>query len=789
LAARSYEEDVDYALEKDGERRRGGEEGAPYHTRYDSKPFSYIRQNPSAPTSRAASRERSGLGLESPALLRRVIATENGTQNGAETPPLWAPPPAAARATESPQSSNEAHSSQASSGGSSYQHISNGAANRSVILDALNSTSSVLENSFAAHSGNNSETNGGGNCGNNGVAERGEEERMSWLHRQQQKLQERRDGQKKTQQESAFLIKELKTSLERARSGGTETTDGYASDANSLLCSETSREPSPAKQQIYQVPLQVEERGSVQQGSKIQSSFQNSDLRGANSETRARSSSELGTRSSESGFHSSESSSQQAYSSVQTSESSNQQIYSSVQKRSMTPSMSTKKAAELKSLLNRQRSDTSYDRSWPGVQRRRQDSESEAELSMLRTNGAQNGSCGSIDSAGMLCGGSRPITPAFPQVPGTPLFNQSSNSNGLQTSTLPPKSPGSALLQGNRHNSRPDLTYRAPSPAGSFYQADPNLSSRRGSVSSEPTDVAASHVRLVKENHKWWYKPHITREDAINLLKSQSPGTFIVRDSNTFPDSFGLALKVATPPQNGQQRSNGQQSSEELVRHFLIEPTSKGVKLKGYSNEPVFASLSALIYQHTLTPLALPIRLVLPQADLGPAGSIVEPSASTQMQQLLQQGAACNLHYLFSMDTDQLTGPQAVRKTVSQLFLTRPVPSPTTVHFKVSGQGITLTDNARKLFFRKHYNVNQISHCGVDPEDRKWSLKSSDGSLSAPNKLFAFVARKAASRACNQCHVFAELDLDQPARAIVNFVNKLMMSTSNGSAGRPADMV
>jgi len=26
----------------------------------------------------------------------------------------------------------------------------------------------------------------------------------------------------------------------------------------------------------------------------------------------------------------------------------------------------------------------------------------------------------------------------------------------------------------------------------------------------------------------------------------------------------------------------------ELVRHFLIEPTSKGVRLKGCSNEPVF---------------------------------------------------------------------------------------------------------------------------------------------------------------------------------------------------------
>jgi hypothetical protein len=35
----------------------------------------------------------------------------------------------------------------------------------------------------------------------------------------------------------------------------------------------------------------------------------------------------------------------------------------------------------------------------------------------------------------------------------------------------------------------------------------------------------------------------------------------------------------------------------------------QGVKLKGYSNEPVFASLSALIYQHTLISLALLVTL------------------------------------------------------------------------------------------------------------------------------------------------------------------------------------
>lgn len=31
--------------------------------------------------------------------------------------------------------------------------------------------------------------------------------------------------------------------------------------------------------------------------------------------------------------------------------------------------------------------------------------------------------------------------------------------------------------------------------------------------------------------------------------------------------------------------------SADLVRHFLIEPTPKGVRLKGCSNEPVFGKL------------------------------------------------------------------------------------------------------------------------------------------------------------------------------------------------------
>lgn len=847
---RSYEEDVDYALDRselgsplprvhsptrkvgvtpqvavdnykeyytDPAKARGGvtmgQEPQPYHTRYDSKPFSYIRgNNGQPPFSRPGSRNgsvgldsqdggRSRVGLESPSLLRRVMGGSSVGDD--DTPPPSPGSPAFRRDSpainkfaydsparsaspfnasprrESNGSNNKSSFNNTStevnitfnnttSGQSNYNNNSNGLSSSynksysdSPFLSALNSTSSVLENSFSEinqMSSRNSEQPPESDAG------------LTWLQKQQKKLEERRESQKRQQQESCVLIKELKSSLQRARSGGTETTDGYASDVNSLLYSETSRESSPAKQiPIYNVPLQVETSQQQQQQQHNGSSFQN----------------------------------------IQNMSSQNN-MYSSVNKSSTLPapsrdppqssaqyatppavnyrSSSASRAYDHNSSLSRNGSDASHDRGRPGMQRKRAESESEAELanlnggngyhqgyntiSSLRNNEIMNGSCRSIDSAGGMGGysapGSRSMTPAFPAMPSTPYFNHSSN-------TLPPKSPGTVPgVFTSRNNSRVDLTARAPSPAGSMYQGGDLTMSRRGSFSSEPADISSNNVKLVKDNYKFWYKPTITREEAIVLLKTQPPGTFVVRDSNSFPGAFGLALKVATPPANSNK--TGGDPNSELVRHFLIEPTSKGVKLKGYSNEPVFASLSALVYQHTITALALPTQLVLPQQDLGDVGSSAENTTNAQMQQLLQLGAACNVHYLFTMETDQLTGSQAVKKTISQLFLTRPFPSPTVVHFKVSGQGITLTDQARKLFFRKHYSVSTISHCGMDPEDRRWSIRNQDGIPQGSNRLFGFVARKPTNRSCNQCHVFAELDPDQPARAIVNFVNKLMLS-------------
>lgn len=58
--------------------------------------------------------------------------------------------------------------------------------------------------------------------------------------------------------------------------------------------------------------------------------------------------------------------------------------------------------------------------------------------------------------------------------------------------------------------------------------------------------------------------------------------------------------------------------------------------------------------------------------------------------------SACNVLYLYTKDMESLTGPQAVRKTTALLLDQKPLPEPTVVHFKVSSQGITLTDNNRQ---------------------------------------------------------------------------------------------
>ncbi|CAG9784410.1 unnamed protein product [Diatraea saccharalis] len=334
---------------------------------------------------------------------------------------------------------------------------------------------------------------------------------------------------------------------------------------------------------------------------------------------------------------------------------------------------------------------------------------------------------------------SRAGTPAFPTHPRTPYPPTPTPS----LSARPPRSPPVTRKE------------REGSPESEYRTYNGSCGSRRSSLggNAEPQHVAPDRVRFARDTSHYWYKPNISRDDAVAALQPLEEGSFIVRDSNSFPGGFGLAVRAGPVG---------------AVRHFLVEPTAKGVRLRGCPDEPVFGSLSALVYQHTVTPLALPVPLKLPDRDPWSGGG-----ANAAARALLATGAACHVLLLGSENTEALTGPAAVKRAVQNLLIKK-VPAHV-VHFKVFGGGITLTDAARKLFFRRHYPANGVSYAGLDPDDRRYTY--TDNGTQTEKRIFAFVARSS-SGADNQCHVFAELEPEQPATAIVNFVNKALLGNT-----------
>ncbi|XP_058529779.1 tensin-2 isoform X5 [Ochotona princeps] len=363
-------------------------------------------------------------------------------------------------------------------------------------------------------------------------------------------------------------------------------------------------------------------------------------------------------------------------------------------------------------------------------------------------------------------------SPEPPQSSPTPAFPLAASYDTSNGPTQPPL-PEKRHLPGHGHQPGPwGLEQASPPPAkGTSHHVTfaPLLPDNAPQPSELSIPESQSNVKFVQDTSKFWYKPHLSRDQAIALLKDKDPGAFLIRDSHSFQGAYGLALKVATPPPSAQPWKGD--PLEQLVRHFLIETGPKGVKIKGSPTEPYFGSLSALVSQHSISPISLPCCLLIPSKD--PLGEMPEAPVPTNMStaaDLLRQGAACSVLYLTSVETESLTGPQAVARASSAALNCSPRPAPAVVHFKVSAQGITLTDNQRKLFFRRHYPVSSITFSSTDPQDRRWT--NPDGTTS---KIFGFVAKKPGSPWENVCHVFAELDPDQPAGAIVTFITKVLL--------------
>ncbi|XP_020507979.1 tensin-4 [Labrus bergylta] len=276
-------------------------------------------------------------------------------------------------------------------------------------------------------------------------------------------------------------------------------------------------------------------------------------------------------------------------------------------------------------------------------------------------------------------------------------------------------------------------------------------------------------MKFVMDTSKFWFRPHISRTEAEDLVKDKEPGTFVVRDSTSHRGSFGLAMKIDQTSANINTSAYPGENSSDLIRHFLIESSAKGVRIKGSSQEPYFGSLSALVYQHTVSAYALPCKLLLHSQDL----SAAEQRTNDKPESENKNKTASNFVYLNAVPTEMLTGPCAVQKAVSStLEKASGSFTPTIVNTKVSLKGVTLTDINRKLFFRRHYPVHLLSYSGEDPDNRLWRRGSSFGA-----RMFGFVAKGVEAGMENVCHVFAEYDPLQPCNNAIEVMQVAIAKT------------
>ncbi|CAH8619605.1 unnamed protein product [Schistosoma guineensis] len=419
----------------------------------------------------------------------------------------------------------------------------------------------------------------------------------------------------------------------------------------------------------------------------------------------------------------------------------------------------------------------------------------------------------------------------------------------------------------------------------------------------QPTSSGLEHIpdnalvvlsRISASTHIW-YRPEMSRNDAMDLIRSEAAGSFVVRNSGSFPHSFGLVVKVHKHHTHGEESDSirhylieGLQSTTSAVYHAigvsgtLLPPSNipmdssalsvihEPVRLRGSSNEPIFTNLVSLLYEHTIQPLALPCILRLPfklptsmnslpslivltrnshsdhisptsivpkyssqvgsyhtgcesphdfhRTDRSQGVSVRHPTESlptdlgsyemessyNPTQQHQQSGthpSQPSIHhstrqdsfltpfsgsksrstrsppavyegelgpigppdsgrtftsiYLGSIDTENLTGSSAIRKAVDVLLENAAQVRQTEVTIRVSQDGLTVTDNWRKLFFRRNYPFHSVSFCAIDPCQRCWESPELRSMGFKSSLIFGFVARKQNTRE-NMCHVLCD---------------------------------
>lgn len=92
-----------------------------------------------------------------------------------------------------------------------------------------------------------------------------------------------------------------------------------------------------------------------------------------------------------------------------------------------------------------------------------------------------------------------------------------------------------------------------------------------------------------------WYQNGIIGKFSVEILKHQTPGSFIIHKASHKSGNFILSLRVPS-------------SSSKVVHHLIIQ-SKNGYRLKGATK--VFSTVTSLVTHHSVMAERLPVTLLL----------------------------------------------------------------------------------------------------------------------------------------------------------------------------------
>ena len=216
--------------------------------------------------------------------------------------------------------------------------------------------------------------------------------------------------------------------------------------------------------------------------------------------------------------------------------------------------------------------------------------------------------------------------------------------------------------------------------------------------------------RFVTQTIDDWYKPSITREAAVRQLIELPVGSFVIRDSQTVTGGYALSLKVPDSFVHQKTQDTNELPSvnpEDCVRHFLIAPHHRGIRLQGWE-EPPFDNLTTFVIQHSNQPMALPCKLRVQKEK----GEVIPPEPRPRGE-LKNIEIAAKAIYLGGLNIAG-KGTKVQLEDVATKLSTARISLSILVEIKVSAkEGITITDVNKKAFDSRSFLPGDVTLAAI----------------------------------------------------------------------------